>query len=216
MGNLGSGPSPKPDKIIIGDQLQRCDSCQRHANIPDQPPHEMVSMLRLIPFYQRGVDIVGDLPRMPWGKRYAIVEVDYFTKWVEARPLTRQDQEQVYQLLREIFNRFGVSQVLVTDNGTQYTTGRIEDLFLELDIEHITTSVLYHQANGQVEVMNRLNLDLLEEKRDVVVDKMARHKGTITAYYNKRVRVKQFLVGDLVLRAINSSAHGKPGKLECP
>ncbi|GAA0171990.1 hypothetical protein LIER_25904 [Lithospermum erythrorhizon] len=96
------------------------------ANIPHQHPHEMISMLCPVPFYQSGGHW-GDLPKAPGGKKYTIVAVDYFTKWVEAKPLTRQDQEGVYQFLKEIFTRFGVPRVLVTDNGTQFTTGRIED-----------------------------------------------------------------------------------------
>ncbi|GAA0155643.1 hypothetical protein LIER_13329 [Lithospermum erythrorhizon] len=71
----------------------------------------MVSMLCPIPFYQRGVDIVGDLPRTAGSKTYVIEAVDYFTKWVEAKPLPRQDQEQVYQFLKEIFTWFGVPGV---------------------------------------------------------------------------------------------------------
>ncbi|GAA0168549.1 hypothetical protein LIER_23240 [Lithospermum erythrorhizon] len=39
---------------------------------------------------------------------------------------------------------------------TQFIAGKIEDLCLELDIEHRTASVSYPQANGQVEVMNRV------------------------------------------------------------
>ncbi|GAA0145035.1 hypothetical protein LIER_05322 [Lithospermum erythrorhizon] len=50
------------------DHVRRCDSCQGHATIPHQPPHEMISMLCLVPFYQSGVDIVGDFPRTPGGK----------------------------------------------------------------------------------------------------------------------------------------------------
>ncbi|GAA0145142.1 hypothetical protein LIER_05399 [Lithospermum erythrorhizon] len=68
------------------DHLRRCDSCQRHNNIPHQPPHEMVIMLCPVPFHQWGMDIVRDLPRTPGGKGYTIVAVDYFTKGVEAKP----------------------------------------------------------------------------------------------------------------------------------
>ncbi|GAA0153004.1 hypothetical protein LIER_11343 [Lithospermum erythrorhizon] len=193
------------------------------------------------------------------GKRYTIVGVDYFTKWVEAKPLIRQDQEQIYQFLMEIVTRFGVPWVLVADNGTLFTVGKIEDLCLELDIEHRTASMSYPQSNGQElptvlwsfwttsnpitretpfslvygsdallpveihletagvsyydEVANeqglRLNLDLLEEKRAAVVDKKARYKGKVATHYNKRVWARQFLVGDLVLRARQASAHGK-------
>ncbi|GAA0175953.1 hypothetical protein LIER_29035 [Lithospermum erythrorhizon] len=123
--------------------VQRCDACQKHASIPHQPPHELISMLCPVPFYKWGVDIVGDLPRTPGGKRYTIVAVDYFTKWVEVKQLNRHDQKGVYQFLKEIFTRFGVPRVLFTDNGTQFTAGKIEDMCWELDIEHRTTSLSY-------------------------------------------------------------------------
>ncbi|GAA0161628.1 hypothetical protein LIER_17900 [Lithospermum erythrorhizon] len=75
------------------DHVWRCDSCQRDAIIPHQPLQEMVSMLCPIAVYQWGVDIVVDLPRMSGSKKYAIVVVDYFTKWVAAKPIPWQDQE---------------------------------------------------------------------------------------------------------------------------
>ncbi|GAA0164625.1 hypothetical protein LIER_20217 [Lithospermum erythrorhizon] len=192
----------------------------------------MVSMLYLVPFYQWAVDIVGDLPRTPGGKMYTIVVVDYFTKWVDAKPLTRQGQDQVYQFFKEIFSRFGVPRVLVT-------TGKIEDLCLELDIEHRdgfrvispgqwpcrsdeSSNLQRRQetAPGGRRLLGigpcncvmglRLNLDLLEENRDTAVDKMAWYKRKVAAHYNKRFRAIQFLMGDLVLRARQASAHGKP------
>ncbi|GAA0164859.1 hypothetical protein LIER_20402 [Lithospermum erythrorhizon] len=55
------------------DNMRRCDSCQRHATIPHQPPHEMVNMLYPIPFYEWEVDIVGDLPRTSGSKRQFLV-----------------------------------------------------------------------------------------------------------------------------------------------
>ncbi|GAA0168355.1 hypothetical protein LIER_23088 [Lithospermum erythrorhizon] len=110
------------------DHVWRCNSCQTDASIPYQPPHEMVCPISL----------------------------DYFTKRVEAKPLTWQDQEQVYQFLGDIFTQFGVPQVQVTNNETQFTVRKIEDLFLELDMEYRTASASYPHANGQIEVMNRL------------------------------------------------------------
>ncbi|GAA0153147.1 hypothetical protein LIER_11459 [Lithospermum erythrorhizon] len=63
------------------------------------------------------------------------------------------------------------------------------------------------------EVMNNNALES-EEKRAASVDKMATYKKKVAAYYNKNVRARQFLTGDLVLREIQASAMGKPGKLE--
>ena len=39
------------------------------------------------PFAQWGLDIVGPFPKVAGNKRYLLVGIDYFTKWVEAEPL---------------------------------------------------------------------------------------------------------------------------------
>ncbi|GAA0154283.1 hypothetical protein LIER_12312 [Lithospermum erythrorhizon] len=44
-----------------------------------------------------------------------------------------------------------VPWILVTDNGIQFKSGRMEDLPTELDIHHRTASVFYPQANYEVE-----------------------------------------------------------------
>jgi hypothetical protein len=37
-----------------------------------------------LPFAVRGIYIVGILPRAPGGFRYLFIEIDTFTKWMEA------------------------------------------------------------------------------------------------------------------------------------
>ena len=39
------------------------------------------------PFAQWGLDIVGPLLKAVRNKRYLLVGMDYFTKWVETKPL---------------------------------------------------------------------------------------------------------------------------------
>ena len=39
------------------------------------------------PFAQWGLDIVSLFPKAAGNKRYLLVGIDYFTKWVEAEPL---------------------------------------------------------------------------------------------------------------------------------
>jgi len=40
------------------------------------------------PFAQWGLDIVGPFPRAFGNRRWLIIGMDYFTKWVEAEPLS--------------------------------------------------------------------------------------------------------------------------------
>ena len=39
------------------------------------------------PFAVWGIDLIGSLSTGKGGVKYAVVAVDYFTKWVEAEPL---------------------------------------------------------------------------------------------------------------------------------
>ncbi|KAD4585406.1 hypothetical protein E3N88_23007 [Mikania micrantha] len=58
-----------------------------------------------------------------------------------------------------------------------------------------------------------LNLDLLEEERNMASIKEARYKQAIEQYYNKKVRHVRFRPGDLVLRKNEASRQEDTGKL---
>ena len=67
--------------------VKKCDQCQRFApNI-----HQLGGVLNPLSspwsFAQWGLDIVGPFLKAAGNKRYLLVGIDYFTKWVEAEPL---------------------------------------------------------------------------------------------------------------------------------
>ena len=73
------------------------------------------------PFAMWGIDIIGVLPIARGGAKYAIVAVDYFTKWVEAEPLTTITARKVIVfVVRNIICRFRILKTIITDNGTQF------------------------------------------------------------------------------------------------
>ena len=50
--------------------------------------------------------------------KFLLVGIDYFTKWVEAEPLTSITQQNVKNFVwKNIVCRFGVPRVLVSDNA---------------------------------------------------------------------------------------------------
>ena len=50
-----------------------------------------------------------------------MVGTDYFTKWVEAKPLANiRDVDAKKFIWRNIVTRFGVPHALVSDNGFQF------------------------------------------------------------------------------------------------
>ncbi|KAI5323743.1 hypothetical protein L3X38_032815 [Prunus dulcis] len=66
---------------------QKCDKCQRFANIPQLPAEPLTAMASPWPFAQWGLDLIGPMPEGKGQVKYAVVAVDYFTKWAEAEAL---------------------------------------------------------------------------------------------------------------------------------
>ena len=80
---------------------------------------ELTQMVSPWPFTMWGIDIVGSLPLSKGGAKYAIVAVDYFTKWAEAEPLATITTKKVINfMVRNIICRFSLQRTNVTDNGT--------------------------------------------------------------------------------------------------
>ncbi|XP_047178526.1 uncharacterized protein LOC124845470 [Vigna umbellata] len=67
--------------------VQRCLKCQEHGKNLNLPPVELHSLMSPWPFAQWGMDIVGPFPVGRAQKKFLLVAIDYFTKWIEAEPL---------------------------------------------------------------------------------------------------------------------------------
>ena len=75
----------------------------------------------LWPFAQWGLDIVGPFPKAVGNKKYLLVCIDYLTKWVEAEPLANIRDVNVKRFIwKNIVTRFGVPNVLISDNDLQF------------------------------------------------------------------------------------------------
>ena len=51
----------------------------------------------------------------------------------------------------------------------------------------------------------RLNLDYLDEVRDKASSRMTKYQQKMAQYYNKRVKLRQLDIGDLVLRKVTTA-----------
>ncbi|GLT79171.1 hypothetical protein SLA2020_506680 [Shorea laevis] len=68
--------------------VQRCPKCQFFAHLTHQPAEELTNLVAPWPFAQWGLDLLGPFMKGVGGVTHLIVGVDYFTKWVEAQPLS--------------------------------------------------------------------------------------------------------------------------------
>ena len=102
-----------------------------------------------------GIDIVGPLPPAPGGFRFAVVEIDYFSKWVEAEPLAKITAKNVQKFFwRNMVCRFGLLLELTVDNGKQFEAAEFKEYCLSIGVKRCAVSVEHPKANGLVEKMN--------------------------------------------------------------
>ena len=69
------------------DFTKRCRRCQDFKDIPRTPLDNLHSLSSPWPFAMWGMDILGPLPKALGVVKYLLVVIDYFTKWIEEKPL---------------------------------------------------------------------------------------------------------------------------------
>ncbi|GJX45950.1 reverse transcriptase domain-containing protein [Tanacetum coccineum] len=269
--------------------MQKCDSCQVHASVPRHPKTLMTSIMAPWPFYQWGMDILGPIPQASGKLKFVIVAIDYFTKWIEAKPLARITRKDVKKFVWDnIVCRFGLPRIIVTDNGTHFCNNPFKGWCKSLNIKQMNTAVAHPQANGLVERANkslmegiqaslgrqragwvdelpnvlwahrtslkqsngetpfsltygsevvipaeigmlthrtmmiredenedelRLNMDLLQERREATTIREAKYKTKMEQYYNQKVRPMSFKPEEYVFRRNEASRVEDQGKL---
>ena len=100
---------------------RKYEQCQKHAPLIHQLAGHLNPINSRWPFAQWGLDILSPFPWATGNRRFVLVAVDYFTKWVEAEALANIWDVDVKKFVcRNIVTRFGVSDSLISNNGLQF------------------------------------------------------------------------------------------------
>ncbi|GKF61368.1 reverse transcriptase domain-containing protein, partial [Tanacetum coccineum] len=67
--------------------IRACQDCQVHKPILRSPQQKLSPITSPWPFYKWGIDIAGPFLEGPGKVKFLIVAIDYFTKWIEAKPV---------------------------------------------------------------------------------------------------------------------------------
>ncbi|CAL1380475.1 unnamed protein product [Linum trigynum] len=120
------------------------------------------------------MDLLGPFPTAKGKRKYIIVAVGYFTKWIEAEALALIIAQQVTRFLKKnILARFGVPNALVFDHGKQFDCAEVIDFCDKVGAIARFASVAYPQANGQAESANKAILHGLHTRLDEANGKWA-------------------------------------------
>ncbi|XP_057975986.1 uncharacterized protein LOC131163413 [Malania oleifera] len=218
-------PIMKKDALEL---VKRCGRCQRCAAVPHVPYNLLSPLTSPCPFAQWGMDILGPLPLTASQRKFLVVAIDYFTKWVEVEPLATITEQNITHFVenmnRTILHGLRIRLKSMQGRWTKelplviwayHTTKRAatgESPFMlvfgaeavipaEVGIPSWKRQYFNEQANNEE---LRSEIDLLEERQDHASLKVAAYQQRVAKYYNNGVKVRNF-PGDLVLRKTRKS-----------
>ena len=102
-----------------------------------------------------------EVPDRPWSKvgtdlftfknQTYIVAVDYYSNFIEMDRLRESSSKMTIKALKTYFSRHGIPDVVVSDNGLQYSSEEFCCFLQEWKFKHIMSSPKYPQSNGKAE-----------------------------------------------------------------
>ena len=128
----------------IEKSVRLCHDCQQVQSSPPLAPLHLWKWPTR-PWARLHLDFAG-----PFQGKNILIAVDAHSKWIEA-VCTPTTSSCVIEELRSLFARFGLPEMVVTDNGTCFVSSEFEQFLRSNGVKH-TTSAPYHPAsNGLAE-----------------------------------------------------------------
>ncbi|KAL5515899.1 hypothetical protein EMCRGX_G001144 [Ephydatia muelleri] len=158
-----------PACMDVANLCRNCARCQKAHNRRAQPVPLVPLPIMSEPFSRIAMEIVGPLPRSSKGHKYILVICDYATRYPEAVPLRTCDA--VAEELGKLFSRVGIPREILTDQGTNFTSQLLAELYRLLNVHSIRTTPYHPQTDGLVERFNQtlkamLRRTVTEEGKD--------------------------------------------------
>ena len=122
---------------------RKCYKCQGFSLIPKAHPEELTTMTSPWPFAIWGIGLINQLPKERGSVQYAMVDVDYFTKWVKIEALASITPSKIKEFVyKNIVCRYGVPYTIVLDNDKQFDCDEFKEICDNLQIKKVFSSVV--------------------------------------------------------------------------
>ena len=129
----------------LEDKVKTCESCQRTRHLPPSAPlHPWEWPQR--PWVRLHADYAG-----PFLGRMFLIVVDAHSKWLEVRPVSSATSATTIEQFRSIFATHGLPELLVTDNGTVFTSTEFQEFLTLNGIRHVRSAPYHPASNGLAE-----------------------------------------------------------------
>lgn len=137
--------------------LAGCDTCQRVK----KPNNTMHAKSRPIITTHKNellsIDFYGALPATRYRKKYILVTVDAFTKYVKLYTLTKMTTKAtIDKIFNEHIPKHGKPEAIISDHGTQFTAEAWKRKLQHAGIKRVVSAVRHPQSN----IVERVNKEL--------------------------------------------------------
>ncbi|PNF18074.1 hypothetical protein B7P43_G03322 [Cryptotermes secundus] len=150
-------------KQEIEDYVRCCEICQK--NKITQNKTKMPLQITTTPdvvWEKCSLDIVGPLTLTAEGNKYLLTFQDELSKFTLAVPIQQQDAGTVAKaFVEEVVLKFGIPQVLLTDQGSNFLSELFANMCKLLKIKRIKTTAYHPQSNGALERTHRVLVEYL-------------------------------------------------------
>ena len=147
----------------VAEYCRRFPECQRTMKGSQHKVPLIPLPVMQEPFERIAMDIVGPLSRSRRGKQYIFVVCDYATRYPEDMALRKVDAGSVAEQLIQLFSRVGIPREILSDQGTNFMSQLLRELYNLLNIRPIRTSPYHSQTDGLVERFNKTLKALLRK-----------------------------------------------------
>lgn len=128
----------------IEHRVLECEQCQSVRNNPPRDPQTWITPGKA--WSRLHVDFAG-----PFQGKTFLVLIDSYSKWFEAEIMPSMSSEAVIASLRKIFASQGLPDVLVSDNGRNFTSREFNTFLKNNGIKHLYSPPYHPASNGQIE-----------------------------------------------------------------
>ena len=135
---------PNIDKDLEA-HVKDCTPCQQTRNLPATAPIQPWEFPKR-PWSRIHIDYAG-----PFQGHMFLVVVDAYSKWLDVRLVKNATSAATISVLRSLFATHGIPELIISDNGSAFTSAEFQNFAKQNGIRH-NTSAPYHPAtNGLAE-----------------------------------------------------------------
>ena len=147
----------------VRSMVENCETCNKYK-IKQQRETLMQDVLPTRPWEKVGMDL------FQWNNKNFLIISDYFSNYFEMNQLTNISCKQVISYSKAHFARYGIPEIVVSDQGTQFMSSEFKDFSTKWEFEHRLSSPYHHQAKGKPRMLLKQRREFLNDAETLAMN----------------------------------------------